>query len=89
MNQILNVKPSGKDIFRDIMAFIKDFVRNLEKMNFKLIRTNSFNFIMRNVFKSEFEEPEEKNILRDFIYCIADYIPATKKLEDLLTFIEE
>ena len=51
VDKVLNIRPSPKDIYRDLVGYIKDFMKILEKMNFQLIRTEEFEFVSRNVFK--------------------------------------
>ena len=36
--------------------------------------------MLKNVFKSDYEENDESMALRNYTYAIAGYLPATKRL---------
>lgn len=51
-DNILGIRPTPKDIFSQCTAQIKEFMRVIDKMGFRMIRTDDFKFIIKNVFKS-------------------------------------
>ena len=46
VSEKLAIKPSAADIYRDCMYQIRQFIKEMEKVGFKLVRTESFEFII-------------------------------------------
>lgn len=50
--KMLGIRPSPQDLYNDCIGQIKIFVKEMDKLGFKMVRTNDFKFILKSVFKA-------------------------------------
>lgn len=48
----IGIKPTPRDIFSQCVVQIGEFMKSVDKMGFRMLRTDDFKFIIKNVFKS-------------------------------------
>lgn len=81
----MGIRPSPADIYSSCISQIKQFIKEMDKMGFKIIRTDDFKFVTRNVFKSGEDDDdyddELKFIFRNFVLSIPNYEKYCMELE--------
>lgn len=48
----LGIRPMPGDIYGECMGQVRAFVREIDRIGFRIVRTEEFRFITKNVFKS-------------------------------------
>lgn len=51
-DNVLGIKPTPRDIFSQCVTQIGEFMKAVDRMGFRMLRTDDFKFIIKNVFKS-------------------------------------
>lgn len=83
----LQIRPSPQDIFSSCMAQIKIFIKEMDRIGFRVIRTEEFGFVSKNVFKGgeeDDEEGEQREVFRFFVIGWGKYEDACHNLEKSL-----